>query len=582
MGNFLVEVADEAAPEPPEPAEPPDHAGAQATRHLCVGAYVDRGFRDDVRAVHRNGRRRIAPSYGFDLVPVVRHARRAWLLEVGQQLAMAVCLLLCAVFAGRLAVAIVVYGVVGCLVAGAAVRAIPEAVRLEVADVRDRLLTMATRRRRRPADRRRKQQLEVTLAAGLVVLGIPFVVAARLELPVVGAAVTGLALAACAALTGAGRQWQLNAVLRGGSLRPPPLTRREQVIDHQQSHPCIVYRRPDDEADDPLGLLGVPDVASPFIGSGTFVHRWLTPVIIQLLRSGTGNIGRREYSSPPFAAHDLVEALRSALQQLRDDTGTERLRGLEVRDRIYVAEEDVSSDRTLLRDTIGEPARWRIIDDHESVAHHFLEVSLPFVGGELVTTVFVRVSVKGRTLSLDLATCALTRTLKQFRLMDGFGQHGKGAVVRSAGRSLRALPVDVWQMWKLAEIPLEVVRTWRVSQDRTVVPRRGIGVGTCVAVRERGSVSWTRTAELDRLAIAGHLKIIEQRILRTTEVFLDDHDVDTSVFNSQATSIINSGVLNMGDGSVDVHQSAVGSGAQVHSPSPPPPPEDEAPEEDGT
>ncbi len=61
-----------------------------ATRHLCAGVYLDRAFRNLViRKVHNVPRRRAAPSYGFDLVPVVRHAWRSWWLDIGHLAAIA-------------------------------------------------------------------------------------------------------------------------------------------------------------------------------------------------------------------------------------------------------------------------------------------------------------------------------------------------------------------------------------------------------------------------------------------------------------------------------------------------------------
>src|SRR5699024_499744 len=55
----------------------PDH-GAEptgATRHLCTGVHIDESFRNLVlKEVCTAFARRTAPSYGFDLVPVMRHA----------------------------------------------------------------------------------------------------------------------------------------------------------------------------------------------------------------------------------------------------------------------------------------------------------------------------------------------------------------------------------------------------------------------------------------------------------------------------------------------------------------------------
>src|ERR1035438_1350252 len=54
-----------------------------AGRRMCAGAYLDAGFRDRLlRDVYGARSRRAAPSYGFDVVPVLSHAWRAWRLEM--------------------------------------------------------------------------------------------------------------------------------------------------------------------------------------------------------------------------------------------------------------------------------------------------------------------------------------------------------------------------------------------------------------------------------------------------------------------------------------------------------------------
>ena len=270
---------------------------------------------------------------------------------------------------------------------------------------------------------------------------------------------------------------------------------------------------------------------------------------------------QREHTTPPFPAHDLVEWLRSALQQLSTDPGPENLPGLQVRDRLYVAETDICTDRSLLRSVLSKRDLWRVIDDHRSTAHHFLEISAPIADGELVTTVLLRVSVKGRCLSLDVATCALTRTPHEYQVIDAFAEHGTSAVLRRAVRSVFALPADVRQLWRLAEFPVVLARAGWAVKDRTHIPRRGVTVGAQVAVRVEKAEDWYN-AQLDATTIYDHMKIIEQRILRAAKDFLEDRNVDISVFEKQATNIINSGVFNMG-GRTEVNQSAVGTSAQV-------------------
>src|SRR5260370_35546843 len=69
------------------PPTGPIPGGKAANRRMCAGVYLDRTFRDQLlRTVYCDNRRRVAPSYGFDLVIVLTHAWRAWRLDVVQQL----------------------------------------------------------------------------------------------------------------------------------------------------------------------------------------------------------------------------------------------------------------------------------------------------------------------------------------------------------------------------------------------------------------------------------------------------------------------------------------------------------------
>jgi hypothetical protein len=542
-----------------------------ATRHLCAGVYVDRSFRDLILCkIHNDARHRVAPSYGFDLVPVVRHAWWSWLLDTGQLLAMLGILVAGLAIDSLLAAVVVWCVVVLCLLLRRIARMFPEVLRLQVERVSEHWGLQDCTRRRRVSDRdlqSRKRLLKAMLAGCLITAVAPLVVSYLLKVPLTSAArpaiVISSVLVSCAIVAGVVRQLLLNAVAHAETLRPQTLTRREKIINEQQDHVCVIYHRPphqDDDAD-PLDLLMRTDTPSPFLGSGKLVNRWLPPLTLQLLQPGEGSLQQREYTRPPFTAHKLVETLRAALIKLGSDPGAENLPGLKVRDRIYIAAADYSADGGLIRGGLGKREIWQIIDDHRLTGHHFLETSVPIFGGELVATVLLRVSIKGRCLSLDVATCALTRTPGAYHVIDKFGERGTGAVLRSAARSALAVPVDVMRMWRLLGIPVVLGWAWWAQKDRTVVPRRRT-IRSKIAVREEIADAW-ENAQLDRTTIYDHMKIIEQRILKTTRDFLQEHGVDISVFEKQATNIINSGVLNMGGSQMTIGQLAAGVGAQL-------------------
>jgi hypothetical protein len=552
--------------------EPGQHSELSATRHLCAGVYLDRDFRDLViRKVHNDSRRPVAPSYGFDLVPVVRHAWRAWVLEVVLLTSVLAVLVVAMMLHHTLAVLTVLCGCAMYLALLDATKNLYAFLQLRARSTAEQWSNRRERKRpgRDSEQRNKRKRRFKTSFACCVLLGLTPVLAARIldtslhaALPV--AAGYAGALLVCGVAVGVLRQLQLNANQRARSLRPDTLSRRQKAIDEQQDPTCVVYRRPASKKDaDPFDLLTEQEKSpSPFVGSGQLVHRWLPPMTVQLLRPDVANLldmARREHATPPFQAHELVDHLRFALRQLTTDSGSENLPGLRVRDRLYVAEADVTADRKLLN--ANDFVIRRIIDNPLALAHHFLETSVPIAGGELVTTVLIRVSLKGRCLSLDVATCALTRTPGHYQVTDQYGENGIGAVVRAAFRALFTLPRDVLMIWRLVAVPVLAARAWWATKDRTHKPRRGVPVSPRVSIREKVADEWKNT-QLDRTTIYDHMKIVEQRVLKATLDFLKAHDVDTSEFEQQATNIINSGVLNMG-GTMVGDNTAVANSAKV-------------------
>jgi len=535
----------------------------EATLHMCAGVYVDRRFRNLViRKVHNDARHRVAPSYGFDLVPIVRHAWRSWFFDFAYLLVLLGVLVASLAFAGPLTTVLVWCTAALYLLLRRIFREIPTVLRLQAQAFSERW-GFHFAKDNRPAAKgdlsSGKRRLRASYIGLLIVLAIPLVVSLLSGTSISSA--TGPAfliasmLVACAIVAGMAHRLLLVALARAETLRPGRLTSRERLIGQQQDHPCVIYERPPHRTGElsPLELVERTDAPSPFLGSGKLVSRW-PPFAVQLLRKGEGSLQQREFVTPPFSAYALVVRLRRALQALGSDPGAENLPGLRVSDRVYFAAPDIPVDSELLRDGPDELAIRRIVNDHRLAGDHFLVTSVPIYDGKLIATVLLRVSLKGRSLSLDVATCALTRIPDRFHVVDRYGALGAKALVRSAVRGVLSLPADVFRLWQLLEVPVVLGRAWWARRDRMATPRRRT-IRPLVAVREKIADAW-RNAEQDHTTISDHVRIVEKRILKATEDFLDEHDVDTSTFEKQATQIINSGVLSMGSSQLNIDQVA--------------------------
>ncbi|MFF2957173.1 hypothetical protein ACFVVU_38270 [Kitasatospora sp. NPDC057965] len=560
------------APLAKEAAEEP----TAATRHLCTGVYVDERFRDLViDEVCTAPHRRVAPSYGFDIVPVMRHAWRAAALAAALRLT-----LVGAVVAPALAGALTTSILVACGLA------LLWLLRLTML-LRDIDRDPVPRRkpgRRGPgkapghqylfglvSPRKHPEKGPALRRIGAAALSLTLTgLAAALAQP--DQARTAFHVAAGIVLLclviGVTRQLILNRILRAPSLRPRRLSGRQRAADIQQRHVCTVYRRPRHSADedgdgDDLTAFTLFGDDSPFMGAGELVYHWNPPISIQLLRPGTDDeapLHEREHPVPPFQAHELVEYLREAVQLLATDSQEVRLPA-QVRDRVYVAETDVAVDRSLLPQRFDEADLRAVINTPGSKQHHFLEVVTPTEGSEFVATVLLHVSLQGRTLMISTAACVLAHTPRSFQQTEEFGHHGAVAVALAAFLELVKLPLEIERSWRLVRYFFTLGKAALLPRDLTSTPIRSLLVGSRVSIREQAAQTWSKV-QLEKSDILGRMKTIEQRLLRAAGDFLFSRDVDISEFNDRALKIINSGIFNFGDNNT-FSGNAVGDQAQV-------------------
>ncbi|MFF7157951.1 hypothetical protein [Streptomyces sp. NPDC008139] len=546
-----------------------------ATRHLCAGMYVDERFRDLViDEVCTAPYRRVAPSYGFDIVPVMRHAWRAAALAA----------LLRAVLVGAVVVPALV-GFLSCTVLVACGLALLWMLRvamvLRKAD-RDREAKRKSKRRdleREISNRhffgllfpRRKTQKALTFRRLRVVALSVTSVGAAVAISDPGQALMALVVATGMSVmclgVGATRQLMLNRIHRAPNLRPAHLSGRQRVADLQQRQACAVYRRPrhseDDGEEEDLTVFTLFGDKSPFIGAGELVYQWNPPMSIQLLRPSEkkdATLHELEHSVPPFRAHELVDYLRDSVRPLDTDSQDVRL-PIQVCDRVYVAETDVATDSSLLAQTLDEAELRTVINTPGSRRHHFLEVTTPTAGSEYVATVLLHVSVQGRTLSISMAACVLAHTPRSFQRTEEFGQHGAIAVVLSAFRELVALPQEIQRSWRAVRYLYALGKAVVLPRDLTSDPILNVLIGSRVSIREESSQAWSKV-QLEKSDILGQMKTIERRLLRAASDFLSSKGVEISEFTDRAMNIINSGIFNFGDNN-SFNNNAVGDAAQA-------------------
>lgn len=304
------------------PADEPG-AGQAATRRMCAGVLTDESFRNKLlRKVYNDRTRRVAPSYGFDIVIVLRYAWRAWWLDFILR-----CVLLAALAVALTSTALDTLIAISGLTIWLMLRKIPGWA--------DGLTRYYYGGEGPESDIRRIESSGRTL--GLVALVSLMILAVCMALSLsssnrtgstagwvtrtglTGAAVITLTWAALVAVTALIRLSWLRSLRLADPERPRRLGRRMTVIDTQQHHPLTVYSG-----------------SHPFIGSGTTAVSW--SFAQRLVRDRSLQIGPDvEYEVPPFTTVELVGELREGISRLCVEMDPETaLPGLDVADNIFV------------------------------------------------------------------------------------------------------------------------------------------------------------------------------------------------------------------------------------------------------
>jgi hypothetical protein len=523
-------------------------------RRMCAGTYLDREFRDQVlKGIYNDVNRRVAPSYGFDLPLVVHHAWRAWWLELCQHLAVLAILGFAFICMTAQAVIVISALTIWYLLRGTAgwARGLPAYYTGRITEGQLKQLQS------------RGKFLGgwllgacTTLLAAMVVswnIGGRVTGAAHAEwLQRAGVTGAGLILAGLAVIITAG------TVLRvawSGQLRrtdPAPARisgRRMQVIADQQHHPVTVHSS-----------------FKPFIGSGTVVRSWSFAQRL-IHRKALGTEPDQEFDELPFTAAALIDHLKEIISALRTHHEPEtRLPGLTVTDHLFVEGTHAEGFRHVLRDHRDGSAIADAIADAianpSDVARHYLACRVESWGGEVVTSVFVHVSLQGRTLYLEFATYALLPTRAEYHVIDEPGGTGIPALMKSLTKCLVSLPEELLAARRIGHAPIQLWAALRPGKDRTVKTRTRTDIGAYISAREAAAATADETY-FQYQDILQHSKIIERRLIATVGDYLKELHVDTSEFWERARAILNSGVINMGSGTVNISDSAIGDQATV-------------------
>ena len=338
-----------------------------ACRRMCAGTYLDPKFRDRLlREVYNARNRRVAPSYGYDVTPVLAHAWFAWWLEMVQHAAVLLIFLFVSIIfpldaiiaASILAIIYFAHRLVRLAIDFTAYyRGLESALEYHRLRTRRRVITFGM-----------LASLAILVGAALLVLHSGYNKDGPPQWPahgsLVGSTLLLIVTVIVVAAIAAARQIRISSLHTAGVHPLRPRGNRFDTIALQQYHPFTVYS----------GF-------KPFVGSGIDIRVW--SFAQRLVQADITGGGKNEFGDVlPFTAQQLIASLRNTFDGLRNDQNPEtRLPGLIVKDHVLLEGTHANPFRHVLgsapESSVVENEIARVITNSSDVARHYLACQVP-------------------------------------------------------------------------------------------------------------------------------------------------------------------------------------------------------------
>jgi hypothetical protein len=300
---------------------------------------------------------------------------------------------------------------------------------------------------------------------------------------------------------------------------------------------------------------------SPFTGSGIRVGGWSFAVNIA---KGKQNLGTT-LNPKPFAVGELYKSVIESISSLQID-------GLSLESKLHVDGQRIRDDKQFLPSPEQRPNTWvdpRLVEqfaEHPTEAvRYYLCARVVSWQGELVVSMLLRFVKLNDKLFIEANYFVLPPIHPRYHAID------KLPLVPSwekkLGLAMNALPrtLVLWPaspLILLASAAGFIERSNREGATLRLIRRSQVfDYGANASLREQAASPLYRRY-FEKLDKEMYVKVIERHVLETLVRFLDQRDIDTSDFNEQRLTILNSGLIVSG-GSVTADSLAVGEGARA-------------------
>lgn len=300
---------------------------------------------------------------------------------------------------------------------------------------------------------------------------------------------------------------------------------------------------------------------TPFVGAGTHLGGWSFVVDVSKPCSTLSD----PCAPTPFKVEELYADVAAGIS-------ASELEGLIIKDFYFVNGQEIRANREVLPSIYGSPVQvlsresaQKYLSKSDTRIRHYLWIRIHDWAQELVTSYFVRFSIRGRSLFVEINRFLLAPLKEEYRKIDAMAEvrsNDLGLFAASAFVGpIRALITPLLLLGRLIELVEARTggkeRERRKQIDENILFDYGAGKGHRHALSSNRFEHYFQKADGDFFA-----KALESIILDRIISFLDEHHIDTSGLRERQNMILNSGIIVHG-GDVKAESLAVGTDAKA-------------------
>jgi len=303
---------------------------------------------------------------------------------------------------------------------------------------------------------------------------------------------------------------------------------------------------------------------APFVGNGVSLGGWSFALDINKGKQDLGHVA----APVPFRVKDLYDEIAQAAYSLGFD-------GLKLENLLCVNGQDIRSDTRFLPDPMGRPCTKvtpevvsEFMESGELGVRHYQHIQVVDWSGELALNVMVRLVTTGHHLFIEVNYNVLTPVFESYHGADSLNPElSFEDWMQLAVTSLFLTPFLVAALPFLPVVFISrKYEKWLEEKKlrNTVRKDRSFNYGAVTSLREDTSSGFYRRY-FQKLDSELYKKVLERQIFDTIIRFLDARNIETADLKERQTTVLNSGVIVSGSGTIQAETFAVGSHSTAKS-----------------